>query len=35
MTLGELLGQVLRNPGELTELSRLLGIDDFPEKGKK
>ena len=35
MTLGELLGQVLRNPGELTELSRLLGIDEFSEKAKK
>jgi type VI secretion system protein ImpA len=35
MSLGELLGQVLRNPGELTELSRLLGIDEFTDKGKK
>jgi hypothetical protein len=32
MTLGELLQQVLRNPGELTELYRLLGLDEMIPK---
>ena len=35
MTLGELLQQVLRNPGELTELNRLLGFDELPGKKEK
>ncbi|HEY2384263.1 MAG TPA: type VI secretion system protein TssA [Terriglobia bacterium] len=35
LSLGELLQQVLRNPGELTEVARLLGLDDFNPKGKK
>ena len=34
MSLGELLGQVLRNPGEMTELSRLLGLEEFQPKKK-
>jgi type VI secretion system protein ImpA len=32
MSLGEVLQQLLRNPGELTELYRFLGLDDFPPK---
>jgi len=36
MTLGELLQQILRNPGELGEMYRLLGLDEIPQqKGKK
>jgi type VI secretion system ImpA family protein len=32
MTLGELLQQMMRNPSELTELYRLLGLDDHVPK---
>jgi type VI secretion system protein ImpA len=35
LTLGELLHQILRNPGELGEMYRLLGLDEMPQKGKK
>jgi type VI secretion system protein ImpA len=35
MTLGELLQQVLRNPSELGELYRLLGLDEALPKHKK
>jgi type VI secretion system protein ImpA len=35
MTLGELLQQILRNPGELGELYRLLGLDDGPPQKHK
>jgi type VI secretion system protein ImpA len=35
LSLGELLQQVLRNPGELGEMYRLLGLDEMPQKGKK
>ena len=35
MSLGELLQQILRNPGELGELYRLLGLDEMLQKGKK
>lgn len=35
LSLGELLQQILRNPGELGEMYRLLGLDEMPQKGKK
>jgi type VI secretion system protein ImpA len=36
MSLGELMQQILRNPGELGEMYRLLGLDEMvPQKGKK
>jgi type VI secretion system protein ImpA len=35
LSLGELLHQILRNPGELGEMYRLLGLDEMPQKGKK
>jgi len=35
LTLGELLQQILRNPGEIGEMYRLLGLDEIPQKGKK
>jgi type VI secretion system protein ImpA len=35
LTLGELLQQMLRTPGEIGELYRLLGLDEGPSKGKK
>ena len=35
MTLGELLQQVLRNPSELGELNRLLGLDEALPRHKK
>jgi type VI secretion system protein ImpA len=35
LTLGELLHQMLRNPGELGELYRLLGLDEMAPKARK
>lgn len=35
LSLGELLSQVLRNQSELTEVTRLLGLDEISPKGKK
>ncbi len=35
LSLGELLGQVLRNPAELGEVTRLLGLEEFSPKKSK